>query len=343
MNTTNGPVVGCEIELKNGQLCGIPAIGRCATCGRAFCRSHQAWSGQTYYIDQCAPCLAKAQADEVERRQEAKDKLKEERAFLQSGAARAALRAAGVQPVKIYHTEWKRRFFGLSNRSVEVIASVQHGWILGSLVWEVVAERADVPHTNLRRGLAALLDEDTYKLICVEPYLDSYCYYVFYREEYWQIGHDSYMWIDAAQAVRRLIELSHLGVQSIFTRGIPSKQRNNPPGRMQALAGRSGFIRIEKGKEAGRIYEIQKGELSIGRSWERDIFLEDFDAVDKLHATVINQGNGHYALRVDTEHHDTKVNGQLLPQKEDRGSQTYPLQDGDHIQLGQTVLVFGTK
>ena len=51
--------------------------------------------------------------------------------------------------------------------------------------------------------------------------------------------------------------------------------------------GRSGFVRIEEGKEAGRIYEIRKAEVSIGRSRKSDIFLEDF-AVDEPHVTVIN-------------------------------------------------------
>src|SRR5436309_10349371 len=54
----------CDIELKNGDLCGIPAIGRCATCGRAFCSTHQAGSYNSLYgswvpyVDLCTPCFA---------------------------------------------------------------------------------------------------------------------------------------------------------------------------------------------------------------------------------------------------------------------------------------------
>ena len=57
-----------------------------------------------------------------------------------------------------------------------------------------------------------------------------------------------------------------------------------------------GMVRIEEGKEPGRIYEIRKESLSIGRSRESDIFLEDL-AVSRLHASIINLGNNSYALR----------------------------------------------
>ncbi len=59
--------------------------------------------------------------------------------------------------------------------------------------------------------------------------------------------------------------------------------------------------------------------------------------MDELHATVINQGNGNYVLRVDTKYYDTRVNGQLLPPMEYKQDQTYPLRDGDHIQLSERV------
>lgn len=59
----------CEIELKDGRRCGIPPTGRCATCGRAFCSTHQANTLSTTWphlpvahVDMCAPCLAKISA-----------------------------------------------------------------------------------------------------------------------------------------------------------------------------------------------------------------------------------------------------------------------------------------
>lgn len=98
--------------------------------------------------------------------------------------------------------------------------------------------------------------------------------------------------------------------------------------------GTLGFVRVEEGKEPGRVYEIRKNELSIGRSRESDIFLEDL-AVSRLHAKILNMGNGVYALKDEGSANGTKVNGQVVNKY-----QNYPLQEGDKVQLGQTVLVF---
>ncbi len=95
-----------------------------------------------------------------------------------------------------------------------------------------------------------------------------------------------------------------------------------------------GVVRVEEGKEPGREYKIVKDSLSIGRSRESDIFLEDL-AVSRLHASVVNLGNGQYALKDEGSANGTKVNGQQVNK-----FQTWPLQEGDRIQLGQTVLVF---
>jgi len=101
--------------------------------------------------------------------------------------------------------------------------------------------------------------------------------------------------------------------------------------------GTTGIVRVEEGKEPGRVYEVRKDELSIGRSRESDIFLEDL-AVSRLHAKILSLGNGNYALKDEGSANGTKVNGQLVNKY-----QTYPLQEGDKIQLGQTVLVFARR
>ena len=103
---------------------------------------------------------------------------------------------------------------------------------------------------------------------------------------------------------------------------------------MMRPSGGLGLVRVEEGKEPGREYKIVKESLSIGRSRESDIFLEDL-AVSRLHASVVNQGNGQYALKDEGSANGTKVNGQLVGK-----FQVFPLQEGDRIQLGQTVLVF---
>jgi hypothetical protein len=98
-----------------------------------------------------------------------------------------------------------------------------------------------------------------------------------------------------------------------------------------------GIVRVEEGKEPGKVYEIRKDQLTIGRSRESDIFLEDL-AVSRFHASILNLGNGIYALKDEGSANGTKVNGQPVNKY-----QTYPLQEGDHIQLGQTVLVFSKR
>ena len=99
----------------------------------------------------------------------------------------------------------------------------------------------------------------------------------------------------------------------------------------------SGFVRVEEGKEPGRTYEIRKDALSIGRSRESDIFLEDL-AVSRLHASIVSLGNSEFALKDEGSANGTKVNGQIVNKY-----QTYPLKEGDKIQLGQTVLVFARR
>ncbi len=110
---------------------GIQAIGRCATCEHAFCRTHQAWSGQTPYVDRCAPCLATKQTEAVRCWKEAQVPY----VYFESGAARTALLASHVPPVDIYNIrrKWKTGLFG--DREVVVATPVGHGWILGTFKW----------------------------------------------------------------------------------------------------------------------------------------------------------------------------------------------------------------
>ena len=102
-------------------------------------------------------------------------------------------------------------------------------------------------------------------------------------------------------------------------------------------AARIGIVRVKEGKEPGKTYEVRKESLSIGRSRESDIFLEDL-AVSRLHASIVNLGDGNYALRDEGSANGTKVNNQTVNK-----FQNYPLQEGDEIQLGQTVLVFAKR
>lgn len=55
-------VAGCEQLLPNNALCNVVAIGRCLSCRKAFCGTHQALTKdifQTPYKDFCTTCQRK--------------------------------------------------------------------------------------------------------------------------------------------------------------------------------------------------------------------------------------------------------------------------------------------
>lgn len=136
----------CEIDI-NGKPCGVQAIGRCATCGKAFCATHQARTAYNppnpivSYVDMCAICFPKspgevARVEAAKRKQEWWDAEK----YFQEGTARNDLLASGVQPVNLYITEsvWqpKKSLFGTGNELVEMATLWGCGWILGEFQWK---------------------------------------------------------------------------------------------------------------------------------------------------------------------------------------------------------------
>jgi len=77
-------------------------------------------------------------------------------------------------------------------------------------------------------------------------------------------------------------------------------------------------------------FDIQP-EMTIGRSRECDIFLEDL-AVSRLHATIHQLPDGRYELE---DHHSatgTLVNGRAITR--------YRLNEGDVVQIGSNSLIF---
>jgi pSer/pThr/pTyr-binding forkhead associated (FHA) protein len=91
------------------------------------------------------------------------------------------------------------------------------------------------------------------------------------------------------------------------------------------------YIIIREGKEPGRTYELRKDRLSIGRSRESDIFLEDL-AVSRLHASIYRDDSGSYILRDENSANGTSVNGQRISE--------HRLNEGDEVQVGQTTMTF---
>jgi hypothetical protein len=91
------------------------------------------------------------------------------------------------------------------------------------------------------------------------------------------------------------------------------------------------MIVVRQGREPGRIFEMRKDRMTIGRSRESDIFLEDL-AVSRLHTTISRDGQGQYVIRDESSANGTYVNGQKITEQ--------VLAEGDEIQVGQTVLGF---
>jgi FHA domain len=98
-----------------------------------------------------------------------------------------------------------------------------------------------------------------------------------------------------------------------------------------AGATRLATLVVRQGKEPGRVYELRKERTTIGRSRESDIFLEDL-AVSRLHSTINRDDGGRYYLRDENSANGTLLNGQRVSEQE--------LQEGDEVQVGQTVLAF---
>lgn len=153
---------GCEIELKSGYNCGIMAIGRCATCGRAFCRSHQA-PGR---YDLCALCTEaeKRKWDQkLEKSRQKLDKMLLEvfyaEEYFRSGAARTALLTSGVRPVDIHQDVWTSKSGLFRKQWVKTVIS-RPGWILGEFLWERM-KLYDITGTGTKeeKRLTALLDD----------------------------------------------------------------------------------------------------------------------------------------------------------------------------------------
>jgi hypothetical protein len=82
MTPAVGAAPGCEIR-----ACGVMAVGRCYSCGRAFCSSHKAHDRYDYdtrrsyfYTDWCRACQAEYDApDQVAARKRAQDWKTEQR------------------------------------------------------------------------------------------------------------------------------------------------------------------------------------------------------------------------------------------------------------------------
>jgi pSer/pThr/pTyr-binding forkhead associated (FHA) protein len=90
------------------------------------------------------------------------------------------------------------------------------------------------------------------------------------------------------------------------------------------------YLVIRQGPQAGKRLEICKDVTTIGRSRDRDIFLEDV-TVHRKQASIIALDTG-YLLRDDHGNGDCIVNGQPVTER--------LLSDGDILSFGNTQLAF---
>lgn len=174
----------CGIKLKSGDLCGVPAIGRCIDCECAFCPTHQGYRIHGFhepYINLCSKCVALREANRVKQQQEVIAKEEEAKKYVKDGAAARDLVSAGVPSVTIYdfyhHTvEW-RGLFGRYQSRTDTKTLTYRGWILGDLRWQFYERLWDsTEHKSDADWLTALVDISTTldPLTRVKPSKDGY-------------------------------------------------------------------------------------------------------------------------------------------------------------------------
>ena len=125
--------------------------------------------------------------------------------------------------------------------------------------------------------------------------------------------------------------------QLLLTEGAWGHQGQNMPVAQKPLAAENNaqpacvLVEIE-----GKIVKEQllnKVEVVMGRSSEADIFVPVV-SVSRLHASIVNLGNGNYGLRDEGSANGTLLNGQLVPRY-----QVHSLQYGDRILLAPNVVL----
>ncbi len=89
------------------------------------------------------------------------------------------------------------------------------------------------------------------------------------------------------------------------------------------------FLFVESGKDEGKEYVLQEGETGVGRGIDNDVILTDV-SVSRKHLRVLRDG-ATLVLRDLGSGNGTTVNGKRVHQ--------IALNEGDRIELGETVLV----
>ncbi len=104
-----------------------------------------------------------------------------------------------------------------------------------------------------------------------------------------------------------------------------------PTARAPRAAKAGALLYMEVGSRAGTDYRLNVGTTTIGRASDSDVILDD-DTVSRQHA-LIREEQGRFTL-----HDRGSLDGTYLNRQKMRGAAT--LQDGDEIELGNTVFRF---
>ena len=105
-----------------------------------------------------------------------------------------------------------------------------------------------------------------------------------------------------------------------------------PSARRRPRPQRLGQLILRQSKESDdRVFEVRQDRMTIGRSRESDIALDD-ECVSRTHAIITCDEAGIYSIRDQNSANGTYVNRQRVSE--------YVLEDGDEIQVGLIVLEF---
>ncbi|MFZ5470882.1 MAG: diguanylate cyclase [Myxococcota bacterium] len=114
------------------------------------------------------------------------------------------------------------------------------------------------------------------------------------------------------------------------------KTLTRPIENLVAEAGRrSASLIVLRGQSIGKMFRIEKAEVTVGRASDSDIWLDD-DSVSRHHAKLVRAGDEVQLVDLKSKN-GTFCNGEQV-----RGSRT--LHDGDKLQIGSNnVLRFGLQ
>lgn len=214
-NITKATAALCEIELKVGRSCGVSAVGRCDTCQRAYCASHQAcgdndFGGIVPLHNRCVMCEQERLRAKEEEGKRAIERNKSKGFFL-DGSALAMMRGSGVQKVKIYQMEAPPLRSGyVTKKRFNFLAE---GWVIGNYTWSYYDPGSQTTVNGL--FLTALLNKrrsdleirnisSSLGLVPIAPYADGYEHLSSKHVAIQIASWDNATWDKAAEAVKKL-------------------------------------------------------------------------------------------------------------------------------------------